>query len=352
MSKIKVALAGVGNTASAVVQSPYYYRGKDETSLGGYKVSDVEFVAAFDVNRNKVGKDLSEAIFAEPNITPKFADVDKTGVKVSCGPVLDGVAKHMENIIKPLRKGCSLEEAVEIVKGADVLLSLLPVGSEKATRFYAEVALKAGVAFINTIPAFIASDGSWGKKFKEANLPILGDDVKGQIGATVLHRTLVRLFKLRNVEVIETYQLNVGGNTDFQNMMDENRLVSKRESKTKAVTSVLPYDIGVRIGPSDYVPFLGNTKVAFIYVKGQSYAGFPVTLDVKLSVDDKSMFAYSAMDATRLAKVALDRGESGPINEVCAFYFKHPPVQAASDEEAAEWIKAWLAKKPDILIKM
>jgi len=351
MSKIKVALAGVGNTASALVQSPYYYKGKEEAPLGGYKISDVEYVAAFDVNKNKVGKDLSEAIFAEPNITPKFAEVENTGVKVSCGPVLDGVAKHMEHIMKPVRKGCSLEEAVEIVKGADILLSLLPVGSEKATRFYAEVALRAGVAFINTIPAFIASDESWGKKFKEANLPILGDDVKGQIGATILHRTLVRLFKLRNVEVIETYQLNVGGNTDFQNMMDENRLVSKRESKTKAVTSVLPYDIGVRIGPSDYVPFLGNTKVAFIYVKGQSYAGFPVTLDVKLSVDDKSMFAYSAMDATRLAKVALDRGESGPINEVCAYYFKHPPVQATSDEEAAEWIKAWLAKKPNLIIK-
>ena len=346
MSKLKVALAGIGNTASALVQSPFYYKGKkDDEPLGGYKISDIEFVAAFDVNKQKVGKDLSEAIFAKPNITPHFAEVRNMGVKVSTGPVLDGVAEHMRHIMNPVRKTCTVEDAADQVSGADVFLSLLPVGSDQATKFYAEVALKAGVAFVNTIPVFIASDQVWGSRFKEKNLPILGDDIKGQIGATILHRTLVRLFRLRNVQVVETYQLNVGGNTDFQNMLDENRLISKRRSKTDAVTSVLPYGIDVRIGPSDYVPFLKNTKIAYIYIKGESYAGFPVTIDAKLSVDDKSMFAFSAMDATRLAKVAVDRGESGPIKEISAYYFKHPPVQAESDEQAAAWVKSWLNKK-------
>ncbi|MGQ9781143.1 MAG: inositol-3-phosphate synthase [Nitrososphaeria archaeon] len=347
MSKLKVALAGIGNTASALVQSPSYYKGRnDDISLGGYRISDIEFVAAFDVNREKVGKDLSEAIFAKPNITPKFAEVGKMGVRVQAGPIMDGVADHMTKIINPVDGECDVAKAAKSVKDADVLLSLLPVGSDRATKFYAEVALKAEAAFINTIPVFVASDHIWGERFKNAGLPILGDDIKGQIGATILHRTLVRLFKLRNVEVTETYQLNVGGNTDFQNMLDEARLVSKRKSKTDAVTSVLPYEIGVRIGPSDYVPFLGNTKVAYVYVKGRSFAGFPVTIDAKLSVDDKSMFAFSAVDAIRLAKVAMDRGESGPIKEISAYYFKHPPVQAESDEEAASWVKAWLDKKP------
>jgi myo-inositol-1-phosphate synthase len=346
MSNLKVALAGLGNTASALVQSPFYYKGKkNDNTLGGYKISDIEFVAAFDVNKDKVGKDLSEAIFARPNITPKFAKIKRTGVKVNAGPVLDGVAEHMRGIINPINKECSLIEAADQIKGADVFISLLPVGSDRATKFYAEVALKAGVAFVNTIPVFVASDPIWSSRFKQASLPILGDDIKGQIGATILHRTLVRLFRLRNVDVVETYQLNVGGNTDFQNMLDEKRLISKRKSKTDAVTSVLPYGFGVRIGPSDYVPFLGNTKVAYIYVKGKSYAGFPVTIDAKLSVDDKSMFAFSAMDATRLAKVALDRGESGPIKEISAYYFKHPPIQAESDEQAALWVKNWLNKK-------
>jgi myo-inositol-1-phosphate synthase len=269
----------------------------------------------------------------------------KIGTIVRQGPVMDGVADHMTSIMNPISGACSLEGVSKEIKEADVLLSLLPVGSENATQFYAEAALKAGTAFINTIPVFIASNPKWNSRFKEANLPVLGDDIKGQIGATILHRTLVRLFKLRNVKVVETYQLNVGGNTDFQNMLDQKRLVSKRKSKTDAVLSVLPYDIGVRIGPSDYVPFLGNTKVAYIYVKGESFAGFPVSIDVKLSVDDKSMFASSALDATRLAKIALDRGESGPIKEISAYYFKHPPIQAQSDEEAAQWVKEWLDKE-------
>lgn len=352
MSRLKVAIVGVGNTASAIVQAPFYFKGRDDDSgLGGYKISDIEYVAAFDVNSRKVGKDLSEAIFAEPNITPKFAEVGKLDVKVSGGPVLDGVAAHMVDIVKPVDRKCSVQEIADEIKdsGADVLVNLIPVGSENATKFYAEAALKAGVAFVNTIPVFIASNKYWDNKFREKSLPLLGDDIKGQIGATILHRTLTRLFRLRNVKVIQTYQLNVGGNADFLNLMDEDRLVSKRISKTEAVTSLLPYNIGVRIGPSDYIPFLGNTKVAYIYFRGESFAGFPVTLDVKLVVDDKSMFAYSAIDAIRLAKVALDRGEGGAIKEVCAFYFKHPPVQAESDEEAAEWVKNWLSK-PQITV--
>jgi len=348
MSRLRVAIVGVGNTASAIVQAPYYFRGKDsDNSLGGYKISDIEYVAAFDVNSRKVGKDLSQAIFAEPNITPKFTEIGNLGVKVSGGPILDGVAEHMFDLVKPIDRKCSVQEIADEIRdsGADVLVNLLPVGSENATKFYAEAALKAGVAFVNAIPVFIASDKLWDEKFRLKKLPLLGDDIKGQIGATILHRTLTRLFRLRNVKVIETYQLNVGGNADFLNLMDEDRLVSKRKSKTEAVTSMLPYNIGVRIGPSDYVPFLGNTKVAYIYFKGESFAGFPVTLDVKLVVDDKSMFAYSAVDAIRLAKVALDRGEAGSIKEVSAFYFKHPPVQAESDEEAAKWIENWLSKK-------
>jgi len=345
MSKLRVAIAGVGNTASAIVQAPYYFKGKDsDNSLGGYRISDIEYVAAFDVNSRKVGRDLSEAIFAEPNITPRFAEIGSLGVKVSGGPLLDGVAEHMLDIVKPVDRRCTVQEIADEIKssGAHVLVNLLPVGSENATKFYAEAALKAGVAFVNTIPVFIASDPSWDERFRSSGLPLLGDDIKGQVGATILHRTLTRLFRLRGVKVIETYQLNVGGNADFLNLMDEDRLVSKRRSKTEAVTSLLPYNIGVRIGPSDYIPFLGNTKVAYIYFRGESFAGFPVTLDVKLVVDDKSMFAYSAVDAIRLAKVALDRGECGAIKEVSAFYFKHPPVQAESDEEAAEWVKRWL----------
>lgn len=348
MSKLRVAIVGVGNTASAIVQAPYYFKGKDsDNSLGGYKISDIEYVAAFDVNSRKVGKDLSQAIFAEPNITPKFAEIENLGVKVSGGPILDGVAEHMFDIVKPIDRKCSVQEIADEIRdaGAEILVNLLPVGSENATKFYAEAALKAGVAFVNTIPVFIASDKVWDERFRLQRLPLLGDDIKGQVGATILHRTLTRLFRLRNVKVIETYQLNVGGNADFLNLMDEDRLVSKRKSKTEAVTSMLPYNIGVRIGPSDYIPFLGNTKVAYIYFKGESFAGFPVTLDVKLVVDDKSMFAYSALDAIRLAKIALDRGEGGAIKEASAFYFKHPPVQAESDEEAAEWVKNWLSKK-------
>ena len=364
MSKVRVALIGVGNCASALVQGVYYYRDVDEDTyipgvtyvkLGKYHIGDIEFVAAFDVSRNKVGKDLSDAIFEQPNITRKLVEIPSLNVTVKPGPVLDGVAEHMTNIFNPVNSNRSVDEVADDIKSsrADVAVNLLPVGSEKATRFYAEACIKAGAAFVNGIPVFIASDpeGYWPRRFENSGLPVIGDDIKGQIGATILHRALVRLLHMRGVKVEETYQLNVGGNTDFLNMTVEERLHSKRISKTKAVTSIIPYgDVlesrgKVRIGPSDYVEFLGNTKIAYIYVKGRSFADFPVTIEVKLSVDDKSMFAGSMIDALRLAKIALDRGVKGPVVSVSAFLFKHPPLQAPDDETARRWLEEFIEGK-------
>lgn len=352
MGKIKVAIAGVGNVAAFFVQAVELakQRGKLENAIfaedfGGYKVIDIEFVAAFDVSKEKVGKDLSEAIFARPNVVPKFCQIGKLGVEVSPGPVLDGVADHMIESFNPIEAKVSRKEVVEVLKssGAEILVNLLPVGSQKATEFYASAALEARAAFVNCIPVFIASDPTqrWPRLFERAKLPLLGDDLKGQLGATILHRTLVHLFKLRGVSVEETYQLNIGGNTDFLNMTVEARLTSKRKSKTEAVTSLLPYgkklekSEKIRIGPSDYVPFLGNTKVCYIYLKGKSFCGFPVTVDLKLVVDDKSMAAAVLLEAVRIAKIALDRRLGGALKEPCAFLFKHPPCQLP-DEEAKE----------------
>lgn len=357
--KIRVAFSGIGNCASAIVQGIYYYRngqrpiGVISERVGGYEIGDVEPVAAFDVSREKVGRDLSEAIFAGSNITRKFADVPRTGVEVSPGPVLDGVADHMKDSFRPIDKAVDEGFVADVLKrsGAEILVNMLPVGSEQATRAYARAALEAGVAMINGIPVFIASDPEWGNRFRERGLPVMGDDVKGQVGATILHRTLASLFNMRGVVVEETYQVNIGGNTDFLNMTVEERLKSKRISKTSAVTSVLPYgneleeNGKIRIGPSDYVPFLGNTKVCYIYIKGKSFGGFPVELKAKLSVDDKSMFSAVMLDAIRFMKVALDRGERGPVVGPSAFFFKHPPVQARSDEEAMQWALSWLNGK-------
>ncbi|MCE4609680.1 MAG: inositol-3-phosphate synthase [Desulfurococcales archaeon] len=365
MAKIKAAIVGVGNCASALVQGVYYYKNATEdefvpgvtrVKLGGYHIGDIEWVAAFDVSKNKIGKDLAQAIFEPPNVTPRFADIpERLGVYVSPGPVLDGVAPHMKERFNPIEKEVSLGEVVDVLKesGAEILINFLPVGSEKATRFYAEAALEAGVAFINGMPVFIASDQSegWPKKFEEKGIPVTGDDIKGQLGATVFHRTLVRLMHMRGVKVEETYQLNIGGNTDFENMLVEERLKSKRISKTQAVTSILPYgnelykNGKVRIGPSDFVPFLGNTKVAYIYLKGTSFGGFPVTIEAKLTVDDKSMFAGAMIDAIRGTKVAIDRGIGGPLVSVSAPFFKHPPVQAPSDEIALQWFEEFIEGK-------
>ena len=356
---IRVAIAGLGNCASMLIQGIEYYKQKGDNYyeglitpiIGNYKVTDIEIVAAFDVSKNKIGKDIAEAIFEKPNITPKIVDIEKKGVRVKPGPVLDGVANHMKDVFNPSNDGTT-EGVIQELKDskAEILINLLPVGSEQASREYAKAALEANVAFINAIPVFIASDptGKFPQLFKEKNLPIAGDDIKGQVGATILHRTLTSLFRLRGVKVEETYQLNVGGNTDFLNMKTEERLYSKRISKTKAVTSTLndnnylEKEGKIRIGPSDYVPFLGNTKVAYIYLKGSGFAGMPIKIEASLEVDDKSNCAAVLSDVIRAVKVALDRKIGGPLVEVSAFYFKHPPIQAKDDEEAYQWFRKFL----------
>lgn len=353
MGRIRVGIVGVGNAASLLVQSVYYYSNADHNdripgilfpTIGGYRISDISFVSAFDVSRRKVGLDLSEAIFEKPNVTPRFVDVPKLSVEVLRGPILDGVAEHMRGVFDVEFNGYepSVDEVASILRdtGTEILVNLLPVGSRRASLFYAEACVKAGVAFINAIPVFIASDPIWCERFRRAGVPVLGDDVKGQIGATILHRSIIHLLHMRGVEVEETYQLNIGGNTDFLNMLVEDRLYDKRISKTKAVTSILPYgdklesEGRVRIGPSDYIPFLGNTKICYIYVRGKSYADFPVEIEVKLKVDDKSMIAGILVDAIRIAKLAIDRGFKGVIKSASAYFFKHPPIQIRSDEEA------------------
>jgi myo-inositol-1-phosphate synthase len=361
MGKIKVGLIGIGNCASAIVQGVLLAK-KDPSKtkeilyedIGGYKIQDIDFVLAIDVDVRKIGKDLGEAIFEGPNIFPKLLDDTKTGVKVIAGPVLDGVAEHMRSIFMPHGKEIAMDEIVKAMKdsGAEVIVNMLPVGSEEATRFYAEAALKAGAAFINGMPVFIASDprGEWQEKYRKAGLPLLGDDIKGQFGATILHSSLTALMRERGLTVNETYQLNIGGNTDFLNMKEEERLLSKRESKTSAVAHTLknPAEIiqskRIRIGPSDWVPFLGNTKIAYIYIKATSFLGFPVELDVKLKVDDKSMYAAAMMDLIRLAKLALDNKLAGPIQEASAYYMKHPPQPVSSPFEAKRMLDEFIAK--------
>lgn len=356
---IRVAIAGLGNCASMLVQGIEYYKMKGENYfeglitpiIGGYKVTDIEVVAAFDVSKEKVGKDISEAIFAKPNLTPKIVEIERKGVKVALGPVLDGVAPHMVEVFKPLEGG-NMDSVVQELESsrAEILVNLLPVGSELASKFYAECALRAGTAFINAIPVFIASDptGAYPEAFIKRGLPLAGDDVKGQVGATILHRALTSLFRMRGVKVDETYQLNVGGNTDFLNMKTEQRLASKRISKTKAVTSTLSNgreiesEGKIRIGPSDYVPFLGNTKVAYIYIKGSGFAGASVKVETSLEVDDKSNCAAVLADVIRAVKLAMVKGVKGPLREVSAFYFKHPPVQAKDDDEAHRWFREFV----------
>jgi len=361
---IRVAIVGVGNIASMLVQSVMMYKstgsfeGVMTEDIGDYRVNDIEFVAALDISRRKVGRDLGEAIFEHPNIVPKFFNVGRLGVVVSPGPVLDGVAPHMRDLFDPIEGRVDLEDVVDLLKSsrADVVINLLPVGSEEASRFYARASLEARAAFINAIPVFIASDpeGLWHRLYREAGIPLLGDDIKGQVGATILHRMLVRLLHMRGIRIEETYQLNVGGNTDFLNMKDEDRLYSKRISKTRAVTSVIPYGDElersgkVRIGPSDYVPFLGNTKVAYIYIKGRSFGGAPVTIEAKLAVDDKSMASAVLVDAIRIAKLAMDRGHGGVIAGPSAYLFKHPPIQAGDDEIAYRWYMDYIEKGLDI----
>jgi myo-inositol-1-phosphate synthase len=340
MGPIKVAIAGLGNCASSLVQGIYYYKdvtGKEERvtglmhpSFGGYLPRDIEFVAAFEVNAGKIGKDISEAIFVHPNVVIKFAKVPKLGVEVLPAPILDGVADHMKGSfdVYDEKETKPVDVAEELRKvGAEILVNFLPVGSAEASRYYAQAALDAGCGFINCIPEFIVSDSGWQEKYHKAGLPMAGDDIKSQVGATILHRVIAQLLSDRGVEIDETYQLNIGGNTDFENMLAEHRLKSKRISKTEAVTSILEYPVPTRIGPSDYVPFLDDTKVCYIHAQGKKWGGMPIHVAVKLSVEDSPNSAGVVADVIRAMKLALDRGISGPLLSISSYSFKHPPKQ-------------------------
>lgn len=356
MPEIRVAIVGVGNSASALIQGIEYYKNAKEeanvpglmhVNFGGYHIRDVRFVGAFDVNKNKIGKDLAEAIFTEPNCVVKFANVPPLGVKISSGPILDGVAEHMKKTFNIYDENeTKTADVVEILKETktEILVNYLPVGSWKATRFYAQTALGAGCAFINCMPEFIASDKQWSEKFEEKGLPVAGDDVKSQLGATILHRNLVRLCVDRGVIVDETYQLNLGGDTDFQNMTVEERLKTKRISKTEAVKSLVPYDLPTRIGPSDYVPFLENRKICYLWLKGRKFGDRPLTLTVKLEVEDSPNSAGVVIDVIRAVKLALDRRISGPLISVSSYAFKHPPIQVP-DSTAKQWVEEYIQGK-------
>ena len=313
--------------------------------FGGYHIRDIKFVAAFEVNKAKIGKDLSEAIFTQPNCAEKFADVPCLNVKVSSAPILDGVATHMRevfNIYDEKTQGSA--DVVKVLKDAkaEVLVNYLPVGSREATRFYAQAAIEAGCAFVNCMPEFIASDQEWSKKFEVAGLPVAGDDIKSQVGATILHRNLVRLCLDRGVIVDETYQLNLGGDTDFLNMTVEERLKTKRISKTEAVTSLVPYALPTRIGPSDYVPFLKNKKICYITLRGRKFGDRPITMNVKLEVEDSPNSAGVVIDLIRAAKIALDRKIKGALISVSSYAFKHPPIQVP-DSTAKQWTEDYIA---------
>jgi len=356
LPEIRVAVAGVGNCASALIQGVEYYKDAKENvavhglmhvNFGGYHIRDIKFVAAFDVNKNKIGRDLAEAIFVEPNCCARFAEVPPLGVKVSPAPILDGVAEHMKKPFK-VYNNSEIKQAntVGILKetNADMLVNYLPVGSRNGTRFYAQAALEAGCAFVNCIPEFIASDPEWSKKFEDKGLPVAGDDIKSQLGATILHRNLVKLCLDRGVIVDETYQLNLGGNTDFQNMTVEERLKTKRISKTEAVTSLVPYDVPTRIGPSDYVPFLGDKKICYILLKGRKFGDQPVTIKAKLEVEDSPNSAGVVIDVIRAAKIALDRKITGPLISISSYAFKHPPTQMP-DSIAKQWVENYIIGK-------
>ncbi|HEB76397.1 MAG TPA: inositol-3-phosphate synthase [Nitrospirae bacterium] len=344
MNKIRIALIGVGNCASSLMQGIYYYRNrteKDVTGLmhwdiGGYKPGDIEIVAAIDIDKRKVGRDVSEAIFAPPNCTTVFQkDIPETGVKVVMGRLLDGVAPHMRDY--PEDETFVVADAPEsdvagILKdsGAEIALNYLPVGSEEAARYYAECCLEAGVAFINCMPVFIVSDGEWAERFSAKGIPAVGDDIKAQVGATITHRTLARLFSDRGVRLERTYQLNTGGNTDFLNMLARDRLRSKKVSKTEAVQSVLSEPLSPRnihIGPSDYIPWLRDNKVCFLRMEGRMFGDVPMELELRLSVEDSPNSAGCAIDAIRCCKLAIERNTGGPLTSISAYTMKHPPQQ-------------------------
>ena len=355
---IKIAIAGLGNCASSLLQGLEYYKKVDGNSpvvpglmhnvIGGHKLRDIKVVACFDVDKRKVGKDVGEAIFSEPNCTAKFSSVPKLGVKVQKGPVLDGIAETTKELflVDPSQKPVDVRKALE-ESGAEILINYLPVGSEQAVRFYAQEALDAGVAFINCMPVFIASDDAWSKRFADAGVPCIGDDIKSQVGATITHRTLAKMFADRGVKIEKTYQLNVGGNTDFLNMAEKHRLKSKRISKTESVQSNLPERIPadhIHIGPSDYVPWLHDNKVAFIRIEGRKFGDIPISLECRLSVEDSPNSAGIVVDAIRCAKLAVDRKIGGPIISASAYFMKHP-IQQFPDDTARAMVEEFIAGK-------
>jgi myo-inositol-1-phosphate synthase len=364
MKKIRVAIAGVGNCASSLIQGVEYYKRIDKSSpdlslglmhydLGGYKPEDIEFVAAFDIDVRKVDRPLREAVFANPNCTKVFfPELPDFPVKVMMGKVLDGVSKHMLDYPANRRFVVSRKKACDVVKvlkdsGADILLNYLPVGSEKATKFYAEACLKTDVSLINCVPVFIASNKDWIKRFEHANIPIVGDDIKSQIGATIIHRALTRLFVDRGVKIDNTYQLNIGGNTDFLNMLNRERLNSKKISKTEAVQSQMDIPLNnesIHIGPSDYVPWLKDNKICFLRIEGRGFGSVPIHLELRLSVEDSPNSAGVVIDAIRCCKLARDRGIGGVLISPSAYFMKHPFKQFP-DEIAKNMVEDFIKGK-------
>ncbi len=343
MGSVRVAIVGVGNCASSLVQGVEYYKDADpagrvpglmHVEFGPYHVRDVEFVAAFDVDAKKVGRDLAEAIAASENNTIQFCDVPPTGVTVQRGPTLDGLGEYYQELITELTDPMVDVTAALRESGADVLVSYLPVGSELADRYYAQCAIDAGVAFVNALPVFIASDPEWAAKFTAAGVPIIGDDIKSQVGATITHRVMAKLFEDRGVELLRTYQLNFGGNMDFMNMLERKRLVSKKISKTQSVTSQIPHEMekaAVHIGPSDHVPWLDDRKMAYVRLEGRAFGDVPLNLEYKLEVWDSPNSAGIIIDAIRAAKIAKDRGIGGPVLSAASYFMKSPPEQYGDD---------------------
>ena len=361
--RIKVGLVGIGNCFSGLIQGIEYYRqnpsqevtGIIHDNLAGYTIHDVDFVCGFDVGENKIGKPINEAIYEYPNMVdwiPKDS-MPKTDAKVYESPALDGVGLWVENRIKPIKSDKTDDQLAEEIKkilketGTEIIVSYLPVGSDKVTEFWAQICLDTNTAFVNCIPSFIASDENWAKKFQEKNIPVIGDDIKGQVGATIVHRTLAKLCSDRGTKIEKTYQINVGGNTDFLNMKEQDRLVSKRISKTESVQSQLSTrldDDQIYVGPSDFIPFLGNTKLMFMRIEGRQWANIPYNMEVRLEVDDKANSAGIVIDAVRLAKIALDRGVGGPIIPASAYLMKHPLEQMADVKAKAE-CESFVAEK-------
>ncbi len=351
MKNIKIAITGIGNCASSLIQGVHYYKNKSieeaiglmHWEIGGYKPSDIEVVAAFDIDKRKVGKDVNQAIFEKPNCTTVFCNqLPESGVIVQMGRILDGVADHMKEydenftFLPADETEPTKEEVVQILQdsGAEILLNYLPVGSEEAVRFYATCALEANVALINNIPVFIASNPDWARRFEEKNLPLIGDDIKSQLGATITHRMLADLFKKRGVKLERTYQLNTGGNTDFLNMLDRKRLTSKKKSKTEAVQSVVAKRLeneNIHIGPSDYIPWQKDNKLCFLRIEGKLFGDVPMNLELRLSVEDSPNSAGVAVDAIRCTKLALERKQGGVLYAPSAYFCKHPPRQFTDD---------------------